>query len=161
MVRDDPAQQPQGLPGHVLGAAPPAAPLQGLHETLDPLGQFRALGSRSGHLESSRLDAGIHTSTTTGIALPGRTRLASALREKTPVLQLVGHAPRCHPFHKPEPIRDVELQFSFNQESARLRAEGAELASSGWSDAEEVSSEASRGELVPLPWEQLVLFPCH
>lgn len=53
VVRDKPAQQPQGLPSHVLRAALPATSLQSLHEAFDPLGQVRALRRGTRHLHHS------------------------------------------------------------------------------------------------------------
>lgn len=94
VVHDDPAQQPQRLPSHVLRAAPPAAPLQGLHETLNPLGQLRGLVRGSGHLERSRRHRGIPTCATSEFALPGRTRSASAPRGNASGVTS-GPAPSC------------------------------------------------------------------
>lgn len=50
VVRDEPAQQPQGLPSHVLRAALTTASLQSLHEALYPPGQLRALRRGTRHL---------------------------------------------------------------------------------------------------------------
>lgn len=117
VVHDDPAQQPQRLPSHVLGAAPPAAPLQRLHETLNPLGQLRGLVRGSWHLERSRRRRGIPTCTTSELALPGRTRPASAPRGNSSVYT-PGHAPSC--------LSQSETRSSSFVTAKDLRASGPE-----------------------------------
>ena len=161
MVRDDAAKQPQSLPGHVLGAAPPAAALQRLHETLDPLGQLRALGGCPWHLEISRLASRIHTWQTSELALPGQERSASALLEK-----------KTHPWEKAEPRPSLLTPaphpdranqtlgtrcVTFTAERPRAsEVRRLEVFFPGFSITEDLTVDATRGWLVPLLWKQPV-----